>query len=143
MQQLLAIVAVMVVGVGCDAAPSEAGVPVDIVAIAGPTCPVVSEPPDPSCADRPVAGAVIIALPMFGDYYTPGVSLVRGEGVAEFDRLVTDVAGEATTELPAGTFTLEPQPVDGLLGTPRPMEVTIAADGDQAPIVIAYDTGIR
>ena len=128
MQRLLAIVVLVVVGVGCDVAPSETGIPVTVVAVAGPTCPVVSDPPDPSCADRPVAGAVVI---------------VRDAGGAEIDRLVTDAAGEATTELPAGTFTLEPQPVDGLLGTPGPMEVTIAEDGDQDPIVIAYDTGIR
>lgn len=97
-------------------------------ALAGPTCPVVQDPPDPSCADRPVAGAVIV------------VRDARGREVA---RVTTAADGLFTLELPGGTYTLEPQPVEGLMGTAAPVEVTV--EPGEAPVLVdlPYDTGIR
>jgi hypothetical protein len=93
--------------------------------LAGPTCPVVTVN-DPSCDDRPVAGAAILVLD------------IRGTEIA---RLLTDADGRYAVALPSGPYTLEPQPVDGFMHVAEPVAVTV---GDAvATVDIAYDTGIR
>jgi hypothetical protein len=81
---------------------------------AGPVCPVVQDPPDPACDDRPVAGA-------------------------ELD--VFDGSGNAIDVATVGDYLIVPRAVDGLLGTAGPQEFSV---GTVAPSLdIAYDTGIR
>lgn len=113
---------------GCTAPVPTAVSAVQVVAVAGPTCPVVSDPPDPDCDDRPVVGALII---------------VRDEGGAEVARLVTDGDGTAVVELSAGRYRLEPQPVEGLMGTAPPVDMTLVDGVALEPVTIPYDTGIR
>jgi len=110
----------------CDQ-PAGSGT-ASIAAVAGPTCPVVSDPPDPDCEDRPVEGAVIV---------------VRDEDGQEVARMTTDADGLASVELAPGRYSLEAQAVDGLMGTPGPVEITVVAGGGGDPVTIAYDTGIR
>jgi hypothetical protein len=113
-----------------DAWPGQergAGPGISVTALAGPVCPVETDPPDPDCAPRPVANATIV---------------IRNEGGTEMARLTTDAAGEAWVELPAGAYVLEPQPVEGLLGTAPTTEVTVEADRMTA-VQVDYDTGIR
>jgi hypothetical protein len=93
---------------------------------AGPVCPVETTPPDPSCEDRPVGGAVV------------RVHDSEGAAVAE---AATAVDGTFTVELPAGEYTVVAQPVEGLLGTPPPIELTVV--GEVSGVDLAYDTGIR
>ncbi len=93
--------------------------------LAGPTCPVVTLN-DPSCNDRPVVGATILVLD------------ARGTEVA---RLLTDAGGNYSVALPAGQYTIEPQPVDGFMHQAEPVAVTVGAG--VASVDIAYDTGIR
>jgi hypothetical protein len=93
--------------------------------LAGPTCPVVTVN-DPSCNDRPVAGATILVLD------------IRG---AEVARLLTDANGNYAVALPSGPYTIEPQPVDGFMRVAEPVAVTVG-DG-VASVDLAYDTGIR
>ncbi len=97
-------------------------------AVAGPACPVVSDPPDPACADGPVDGAEVAVL---------------DQGGGEVRMLVTDADGQASVSLPAGRYTVVPQPVDGLLGTAPPTEVVVPAQVDAEPVTLVYDTGIR
>lgn len=94
---------------------------------AGPVCPVETTPPDPSCADRPVADAVILVRDAAGD--------IVGEARS-------GVAGTFSVDLPPGSYSLVPQPVDGLLGTAGELEVVVA-DGPLPGLDFAYDTGIR
>jgi hypothetical protein len=94
---------------------------------AGPQCPVEINPPDPACQDQPVAGAII---------------LVRGPRSDTVVQLVTDELGRFSTPLAPGLYVIEPQPVDGLLGTASPAEVTIEAQRT-AVVDFSYDTGIR
>jgi hypothetical protein len=94
--------------------------------LAGPTCPVEQAPPDPECAERPVLGAAIVI--------TDGDANHVGE-------VRVDPTGRFTVRLPAGTYTLTPQPVDGLMGTPAPQVVTVGPA--MAKIDFVYDTGIR
>lgn len=97
------------------------------IALAGPVCPVETEPPDPACAPRPVAGAVV---------------LIRVGGGPEVARAVTGADGIFFVELPAGDYVVEPQPVEGLLGTAGPQGVSVVA-GSAVAIQLDYDTGIR
>lgn len=100
---------------------------ISLTALAGPICPVETEPPDPACAPRAVPGAVVRVLDVGG---------------VEVMRATLDGGGFAFLALEAGTYTLEPQPVEGLMGTPAPASVTVT-DGVAVPIVLSYDTGIR
>ena len=98
------------------------------VVTAGPTCPVQQDPPDPACDDRPVPGALL---------------LISKEGDRDaYGQVVVDSEGRFETRLPAGTYVLEPQPVEGLMGTAHPVQFEV---GPNRPVdlVIEYDTGIR
>ena len=93
---------------------------------AGPTCPVVRNPPDPACADKPVAEAVI--------------EITRPDGEV-IGRVLSDRSGLFTISLAAGEYTLTPQPLDGYMGTASAQSITAGP----SPIEVAffYDTGIR
>jgi hypothetical protein len=116
--------------VPADAWPSPVGAGATGIggtAFAGPVCPVETVPPDPGCAARPVVGAVIV---------------VRDGGGSEVARTTTDAGGEFFVELPVGDYVLEPQPVEGLMGTAAALDVTVV-DGHAARVKLDYDTGIR
>lgn len=98
-----------------------------ITATAGPTCPVVTDPPDPGCADKVVPGAIVV---------------VRDSSGSEVARVTLDAQGFAIVEVPAGGYVVEPQPVEGLMGTAAPVSVTVV-EGAATPVVLGYDTGIR
>jgi hypothetical protein len=91
----------------------------------------VARPGDPSCTDRPVKGAVIVATGANGD---------------EVARATSEADGSYDLPLPAGHYTLVPQPVDGILGTAPAVTVDVPeATGPPEPVRvdIVYDTGIR
>lgn len=93
--------------------------------LAGPTCPVV-RPNDPACNDRPVAGATIV--------------VVTADG-REAGRTTSAADGAYGLSLPPGPYTVEPQPVEGMMGGAAPVAVTV---GDGITTVdVSYDTGIR
>lgn len=101
---------------------------VDGRVVAGPVCPVESVSPDPACADRPVAGAVLV---------------FENAGGGEVARVATARDGTFRVELPQGRYRVIPQPVEGLLGTAGPMDLVVEAGEPVSDLVIAYDTGIR
>jgi hypothetical protein len=98
-----------------------------LTAVAGPVCPVETNPPEPECAPRPVPGAVVIVRDVAGD---------------EVTRATLDAGGFAFVELPAGTYSLEAEAAPDLMGAPEPQSVTVS-DGAAVPITLEYDTGIR
>lgn len=113
-----------------DAWPSPGGsgaTGLTIHATAGPVCPVVTDPPDPSCAPRPVAGATVV---------------IRDVAGTEVATATLDDAGSAIVEVPAGGYVIEGQPVEGLMGTPESQSATVI-DGVTTQVELAYDTGIR
>ena len=96
--------------------------------LAGPTCPVEQEPPDPDCADLPVQGAVIVIM----------------DAGQEATRVTTGADGTFEVRLPIGTeYMLVPQSVEGLLGTPAAAPVLLAAVNERIRVTFTYDTGIR
>ena len=96
-------------------------------ATAGPVCPVERVPPDPACAARPVAGAVIL--------------VTDGSG-GQVGQAVTAADGTFFAETKPGDYVVVAQPAAGLLGTPGPQPVAVRA-GTTTTIEIVYDTGIR
>lgn len=109
-----------------DALPDATGV--RGTATAGPTCPVVRNPPDPACADRPVAGAILV----FSDASGTEVARVR-----------SDVEGTFAVELAPGSYHLTAEPVEGLLGTPAAIDFEVEAGQPATVLQVVYDTGIR
>jgi hypothetical protein len=112
----------------CQPPADDDGAILTGLVLAGPTCPVERDPPDPACDDRPVEGAEIVIVDG------------RGEEVA---RTRTDAAGAFAVTLPAGEYQLVPQPVEGLLGTAGPTAIVVEDGVDLEPVTIVYDTGIR
>jgi len=98
------------------------------VVLAGPVCPVVTDPPDPACEDRPVADAEIVVRDKSGE----SVATVRSAEDGSF-----------SIDLAQGRYELLPQPVEGLMGTAATVVVTVGDGVPLEPIVISYDTGIR
>ena len=126
----LIALALLVAACGGLSAPAQLvdpGTGVAITAVAGPTCPVETNPPDPACAPRPVAGATILILA------GPGTTVAT---------LVTDATGTARVALRPGEYVVAAQPGAGMMGTPEPQDVTVVA-GKLTPVALAYDTGIR
>ena len=111
----------------CTSSPPE-GTTVRGAVTAGPVCPVVTDPPDPACDDRPVAGAEIV---------------IRDEAGEEVARAMTDDDGTFAVVLAPGRYLVEPQPMEGLLGTAGTQELVVRTGEAPAPLAISYDTGSR
>jgi hypothetical protein len=126
MRRLLLLLVLALTLIGCT--QPHSGTTVAINVVAGPTCPVVSDPPDPECADRPVEGAVIV---------------VQDEDGNELGRVTTDADGAGAIELAPGAYRLVPQPVEGLMGKGQITDLTVAEGAEAEAVTIAYDTGIR
>jgi hypothetical protein len=120
--------AVILAAVVAACTPAVATQTVSGVVVAGPTCPVVTDPPDPACDDRPVAGARIVVIDGEGD---------------EVASAVTGEEGMFSVELEPGRYELVAQPIEGLLGTAPPVSVVVVAGTDSEPLTLVYDTGIR
>jgi len=112
----------------CCQAPPAADQIITGIVTAGPVCPVVRDPPDPACDDRPVAGAEIV---------------VRDASGNEVARVRSGEDGTFSVAVAAGRYELVPQPVEGLMGTAAPVVVDVKTGPPGAPISVSYDTGIR
>ncbi len=99
----------------------------EITALAGPMCPVETDPPSPECAPRPVESATIVVTDATGDEVVRGTT--GPDGVVGFD-------------VAPGELTVVPQPVEGLLRTASTISVTLTA-GQTLRGTVDYDTGIR
>ena len=98
-------------------------------ATAGPVCPVERNPPDPACAARPVAGAVLLIQ-----------DVASGR---EVGRVTTDHDGRFSVALATGAYRLLPRPVAGLMGGGSPVDFRVDAGQSTPPLEVSYDTGIR
>lgn len=102
---------------------------IQIEVVAGPVCPVEREPPDPDCDPRPVEGARVFLQP------ADGRDILVGEAM-------TDAEGNATIRVQPGDYLVVGSDVEGLMGQPDPMAVTVAA-AETVTVTLSYDTGIR
>ena len=109
-----------------DALPDATGVRGTVSS--GPTCPVETQPPDPACAERPVAGAVLV--------------FTNADG-AEVARVTSAADGTFSVELAPGAYRVTAEPVEGLMGRPEPLDVEVEAGQPMTELQVSYDTGIR
>jgi hypothetical protein len=133
-RSILTLVTWLVVGLGsagCNGpaatAPAALDTGISGTATAGPVCPVERNPPDPSCAPRPVVGATII---------------IRDGSGAQVAVAISKADGTYFAALPPGAYVVDPQPVQGLLGTAAQQGATVAT-GSITDVPLDYDTGIR
>jgi hypothetical protein len=70
------------------------------------------------------------------------IVVVRSAAGAEVGRVRTADDGTFLVDVPAGDYVVEGLPATGLMGTPAPQNVTVAA-GTRTIIELTYDTGIR
>lgn len=101
---------------------------VHIVAVAGPTCPVETVPPDPNCAPKPVPNATAVIID-------------AADGVQDLF-VVLDAAGEGFVELEPGDYSVTAQAVGGFMNGPEPQRVVVE-DGRISEVTLTFDTGIR
>lgn len=130
---LLALAVVITVGLAACAPPGGGGSSADLVRVVGlvsaaPTCPVERQPPASACSARPVAGATVS---------------IRDAGGTEVALVVSGPDGRFEADLAPGSYRLVAAPVDGLLGTPSPIDLAITAGETQVSVDLSYDTGIR
>lgn len=92
----------------------------------GPTCPVMRDPPDPQCADKPYATSIVV--------HRTGSAAIVASGKS-------DASGVFQFSLPPGNYTLT---TSGGTTLPRCADanVTVVA-GSMSHVTVACDTGIR
>lgn len=91
----------------------------------GPTCPVMKNPPDPQCADRPYTGAAVMITDRAGKQYS-------GK---------TNTAGVFVVTVPPGTYAISVAPINTL---PRCAETSVSVtSGSRSVADISCDSGIR
>lgn len=112
------------------AIPAQGGPWIVGRAHAGPVCPVMRNPPDPMCADRPVAGAAVV---------------IRDSTNAVVERAVTAADGSYLVAVKGGgSYTVEAQPAAGIMGTAPAVSVVVPDDpAGWVEADLAFDTGIR
>jgi hypothetical protein len=94
----------------------------------GPTCPVMQNPPDPQCADRPYETTIQVIQ-------------VGSPQSAPFTTVKTDSQGEYSVTLPPGDYAL--QPVGGnMLPRCETKNVTVVSS-KMTQVNLSCDTGIR
>ena len=126
------LVAIGLIVVACASGPTASSavssVRVSGHVLAGPTCPVERNPPDPACAPRPVADATVQII-----------DTTTGATVAE---AVTDGDGAYTVDVPPGSYRLGG--ASGLPGISPPEPVPfVAVEGVPVTVDLEVDTGIR
>lgn len=94
----------------------------------GPTCPVLQNPPDPNCADRPYQ--IDLAL----------TSVDQSRVIKEFS---SDVYGRFRIEVPAGEYAIRTAAAANVLpycSTNEPIQVSVNGTTE---VAVYCDTGIR
>lgn len=112
--------------VGPVAIPTPASSGIRGTILLGPTCPVMRDPPDPQCADKPFATTILV--------YRTGSNTVMATGKSTAN-------GTFEISLPSGTYTLA---VRGGTVLPRcsPVDAVVGQSG-YVTANISCDTGIR
>jgi hypothetical protein len=95
--------------------------------VAGPVCPVERDPPDPSCAARPVADAQVVVRDPNGTQVAAGVAADDGT---------------VTFTVPGGAYYVESAPVSTLMGQAQAVAMSVPG-GRSVTVTMDYDTGIR
>jgi hypothetical protein len=109
---------------GGGIAPYQSGI--EGTVLAGPTCPVERNPPDPACADRPLA---------------TGVSVSHKGSTDVFATTQSNAQGVFKISLPPGQYTVTAGS-GSMLPRCNPVDATVGPSG-YAQVAVSCDTGIR
>ena len=128
MRRVLAgVILLVILGACASDVPPDSSATITGRLVAGPTCPVETDPPDPECAPRVVPDAEIVArLP-------DGAEIRARSGEDGRFRLV----------LPPGAVTITFAAVEGLMLAPDPINATLRENQALDLLDVSYDTGIR
>ena len=128
MRRVLAgVILLALLGACASDVPPDSSATITGRLVAGPTCPVETDPPDPECAPRVVPDAEIVArLP-------DGAEIRARSGEDGRFRLV----------LPPGAVTIIFAAVEGLMLAPDPINATLRENQTLDLSDVSYDTGIR
>lgn len=119
----------MIVALGaCDShVPADSSATVTGRLVAGPICPVETNPPNPDCAPRPVPGTEVVAT------LSDGTEL----------RVESSVDGTFRIALPPGDVVITFSADEASMLAPDPITATIEANQTLDLGDLTYDTGIR
>jgi len=118
-------------GPNCEFAPCQGGNNQGTVSgrvLLGPTCPVMKNPPDPACADKPYQTTIQIIK-------------VNSPQAAPFKVISSDQQGNYSVTLPAGEYNFQPQGAN-ILPRCTAQDITVTA-GANLVVDFSCDTGIR
>jgi hypothetical protein len=93
----------------------------------GPTCPVVMDPPDPECADRP---------------YSTTLALTTPDGAKVIKTFTSNDEGKFNTEVPPGQYAIRSAAVANILPYCATEPFTVAVNGS-TEVAVNCDSGIR
>jgi hypothetical protein len=106
---------------------AEPGTGVEGSVMLGPTCPVMREPPDPQCADKPYAGKL---------------ALTTADGARVIKEFASDQSGHFSLSITSGTYAIRSAPGANML--PRCASLNfMVIPGLYTSIQVSCDTGIR
>ena len=98
------------------------------VVMLGPTCPVVMDPPDPKCADKPYQTRLVVTTPD------------QANVIKEFN---SDAQGKFYVELPLGEYAIRSAAAANILPYCTTREPIIVPANDSASVTVYCDSGIR
>lgn len=93
----------------------------------GPTCPVVQDPPDPKCADKP---------------YQTRLAVTTKDGARVIKEFSSNAQGKFNIEIPPGTYMIRSAAAANVLPYCSSEVVTVGANGS-VEAAVSCDTGIR
>ncbi len=94
----------------------------------GPTCPVMMDPPDPQCADKPYATSLVLTTP---------------DGARVIKTFSSDEAGRFNTEAPPGQYAIRSAAAANILPYCQSNGTFEVPVNDSVEVMVSCDTGIR
>lgn len=124
---LAGVILLVILGACASDVPVESNATITGRLVAGPTCPVETDPPDPDCASRVVPDAEIVAR-------LPDGAEIRARSGED---------GRFHLVLPPGAVTITFAAVEGLMLAPDPINANLRENQALDLSDVSYDTGIR
>ncbi len=94
----------------------------------GPTCPVLRDPPDPGCADKP---------------YQTALAVMTSDGLRIIKLFASDADGNFSVDVPAGNYVIQSAPNAPQLPRCGSSETIAVHISTYTNTTVSCDTGIR
>ena len=98
------------------------------VVLLGPTCPVVRNPPDPQCADKPFQTNLVLTT-------VGGTKIIK--------TFSSKASGKFTVQVPPGTYEIHPAANSPMLPRCNVVDNILVHYGLPTNVTVSCDTGIR